>query len=109
MTKENALEMIESMHGNDTCIYTSDAQGNNGWYNRIYVDDLLDRTELGDESWALAGFSKLAEGDIDVDEFCQEFDDEEIECVKEGIKNGEYSLATFTNEERGTYQVLVWE
>lgn len=109
MTKENALEMIEAMHGNDTCVYTTDAHGNNGCYNRIYVDDLLDRAELGDESWALAGFSKLAEGDIDVDEFCQEFTDEEIEGVKEGIKNGEYYLATFTNEERGTYEVLVWE
>ena len=112
MTKENALEMIEAMHGNDTCVYTTDANGNNGWYSRIYVDDLLDRAELGDESWKLAGFSKLAEGDIDVDEFCQEYDNEEIEGVKEGIKNGEYYLATFTNEERGygevgTYQVLV--
>ena len=114
MTKENALEMIESMHGNDTCIHTADAQGNNGWFNRIYVDDLLDRAELGDESWALAGFSKLAEGDIDVDEFCQDFTDELIDGVKEGIKKGEYYLATFTREECGygevgTYQVLVWE
>lgn len=111
-TKGNVLEMIEAMHGNDTCVFTADAQGYNGEYHRIYVDDLLDDVELGDESWELAGFSQLAEGDIDVEEFCQEFDDEEIEAVKEGIKNGEYYLATFTREECGygevcTYQVLV--
>lgn len=109
MTKANALEMIGAMHGNDTCVYTADAQGYNGEYHRVYVDDLLDRCGFEDESWSLSGFSKLTEGDIDVDEFCQEYDDEEIEGVKEGIKNGEYYLATFTNEERGTYEVLVWE
>ena len=115
MTKKgNVLEMIEAMHGNDTCVFTADAQGHNGEYHRIYVDDLLDSAEFEDESWELAGFSQLTEGDIDVEEFCQEFDDEEIEAVKEGIKNGEYYLATFTREECGygevgTYQVLVWE
>lgn len=97
-----------------TCVYMTDAQGYNGWYSAIYVDDLLDIDELGDESWKLAGFYRLNEGDIDVDEFCQEFTDEEIEGVKEGIKNGEYYLATFTREECGygevgTYEVLVWE
>lgn len=100
------------MQGDDTCVYTTDAQGYNGWYSRIYVNDLLDNVELGDESWELAEFSKLTEGDIDVDEFCQEFTDEEIEGVKEGIKKGEYYLATFTRKECGygevgTYQVLV--
>ena len=100
------------MHGNDTCVFTADAQGHNGEYHRIYVDDLLDSAEFEDESWELAGFSQLTEGDIDVEDFCQEFDDEEIEAVKEGIKNGEYYLATFTREECGygevgTYQVLV--
>ena len=113
-TKGNVLEMIEAMHGNDTCVFTADAQGYNGEYHRIYVDDLLDDVELGDESWELAGFSKLNEGDIDVDEFCQDFTDELIDGVKEGIKKGEYYLATFTREECGygevgTYQVLVWE
>lgn len=112
MTKANALEMIEAMHGNDTCVYTADAQGYNGEYHRVYVDDLLDRAKLHDDSWKLSGFSKLTEGDIDVDEFCQELTDEEIEGVKDGIKYGEYYLATFTNEECGygevgTYQVLV--
>lgn len=112
-TKGNVLEMIEAMHGNDTCVFTADAQGYNGEHHRIYVDDLLDSAEFEDESWELAGFSQLTEGDIDVDEFCQEFTDEEIEAVKEGIKNGEYYLATFTREECGygevgTYQVLVW-
>lgn len=109
MTKGNALEMIEAMHGNDTCVYTADAQGYNGEYHRVYVDDLLDRAELHDDSWELSGFSKLQVDDIDVDIFCQEFDEEEIEAVKEGIKNGEYYLATFTNEEIGTYEVLVLE
>lgn len=114
MTKENALEMIESMHGNDTCVHTTDAQGNNCNYSRIYVNDLLDRCGFEDESWSLSGFSKLTEGDIDVDEFCQAFTDELIDGVKEGIKKGEYYLATFTREECGygevgTYQVLVWE
>ena len=114
MTKANVIDMIEKMRSCVTCVYTADSQGYNGWYSEIYVDDLLDDVELGDESWELAGFSQLTEGDIDVEEFCQEFDDEEIEAVKEGIKNGEYYLATFTREECGygevgTYQVLVWE
>lgn len=108
-TKGNVLEMIEAMHGNDTCVHTTDAQGNNCNYSRIYVDDLLERCGFENESWSLSGFSKITEGDIDLDEFCQEFDDEEIEGVKEGIKNGEYYIATFTNEERGTYEVLVWK
>ena len=69
MTKANALEMIEAMHGNDTCVYTADAQGYNGEYHRVYVDDLLDRCGFEDESWSFSGFSKLTEGEIDVDEF----------------------------------------
>ena len=114
MTKENVIEIIEKMRSCVTCVYTADSQGYNGWYSEIYVDDLLDGVELGDESWALSGFSQLTEGDIDVDEFCQEFTDELIDGVKEGIKKGEYYLATFTREECGygevgTYQVLVWE
>ena len=114
MTKANVIDMIKKMRSCVTCVYTADSHGYNGWYSEIYVDDLLDDVELGDESWELAGFSKLAEGDIDVDEFCQEFTDELIDGVKEGIKKGEYYLATFTREECGygevgTYQVLVWE
>lgn len=114
MTKENVIEIIEKMRSCVTCVYTADAQGYNGWYSEIYVDDLLDGVELGDESWELAGFYKLNEGDIDVDEFCQEFTDELIDGVKEGIKKGEYYLATFTTEEcgygePGIYKVLVWE
>ena len=50
-TKGNVLEMIEAMHGNDTCVFTADAQGHNGEYHRIYVDDLLDSAEFEDESW----------------------------------------------------------
>ena len=113
MTKESVIEMIEKMRSCVTCVYTADAQGYNGWYSEIYVDDLLDY-ELADESWELYGFSQLTEGDIDVDEFCQAFSDELIDGVKEGIKKGEYYLATFTREECGygevgTYKVLVWE
>ena len=91
-----------------TCVYTADSQGYNGWYSEIYVDDLLDGVELGDESWALSGFSQLTEGDIDVDEFCQEFTDELIDGVKEGIKKGEYYLATFTREECGYGEVVTY-
>lgn len=113
MTKANVIGMIEKMRSCVTCVYTTDSQGYNGWYSEIYVDDLLDDV-LADESWELAGFYKLNEGDIDVDEFCQAFSDELIDGVKEGIKKGEYYLATFTREECGygevgTYQVLVWE
>ena len=113
MTKENVIEIIDKMRSCVTCVYTADAQGYNGWYSEIYVDDLIDYV-LADESWELAGFYKLDEGDIDVDEFCQAFTDELIDGVKEGIKKGEYYLATFTREECGygevgTYQVLVWE
>ena len=114
MTKENVIEMIEKMRSCVTCVYTADAQGYNGWYSEIYVDDLLDGVELGDESWELAEFSKLTEGDIDVDEFCQDFTDKLIDGVKEGIQKGKYYLATFTREECGygeprIYNVLVWE
>ena len=70
--------MIEKMSSCVTCVYTADSQDYNGWYSEIYVDDLLDYV-LADESWELAGFSKLNEGDIDVDEFCQSFSDELID------------------------------
>ncbi|MGM9694590.1 MAG: hypothetical protein ACI3YC_06240 [Alloprevotella sp.] len=107
MTKKEAIERIEAMHGCDTCMYSCDNKGNNGWYRSVFVDFLLDSLE--DEGWKLADFSPITNEDIDVEIWCQEFTQDLIEETRQGIERGEYSIATFTNEELGTKRILVSE
>lgn len=107
MTKNEAIERIEAMRGCDTCMFSCDNQGNNRWYSSIFVDRLLDSIE--DEGWELSDFSSITNEDIDVEIYCQEFTEDLIEVTRQGIERGEYSIATFTNDELGTKRILVWE
>lgn len=117
MKKNEVLEIIKRMKGDTTCVYTCDKQGYNGAYSAVLVDQYLDEinyagyenTEnLAKDDWKLVRFIPICEGDIDVEEWGQEFSEDLREVIRQGIKDGDYSMATFENDEQGTIKIFVY-
>lgn len=106
-TREDVISMLESERGSQVAVRTTDTQGYNESHDVIEIDDVLDAIEEG--GYEFLGCQPVTPADIDIEEWAQDFDEENRESLRESLADGELYVATFSSDECGQTDLLVWK
>lgn len=101
--KESVLNWLESyMGGCTTPAYITDAQGINGAYCACYTEEFFNGDKynyLSGEDWQFKGTERADTEEVDLDIWCQEFDNKEaVDALRETMGNGNLYIAHFEKE-----------
>lgn len=108
-TKENVIDMLETMMGCQTAAYIANDNGNES-YSVVNVDDLIDEdgVNIQSENWNMTSCEEATQKNVDMEIWAQEFDDNNKMALVNTMEAGELYVASFENENGCLIKLLVW-
>lgn len=111
-TKQDVLNALELMMGSYTPACVCDANGSNAAYCSYNVDWFFDEDSdeyLRADDWTFEGLILADSVNVDIDEWAQELDSRDKESFEQMMEDGNLYIASFSHEDKGHIEIMVWE
>lgn len=113
MEKQQVIDRLENtMYGCNTPVYVCDPNGANGSYTNMLVDDLLCEEYdcfIPSDNWQLLEVKSASVENTDIEIWAQEFSQNEIDALRNTLRDGKLSIARFFSEKKGYMDIMIWK